>query len=263
MQNTNKKIQFRLRFKNPATGKRFTVTIFEPYEQDEGNPSLLMLTAATRCWKAISQDQIAQEATRTLNRKGGTWVFVLGIVEYYCQYFGPMGRKRHRDLIASLASLNKKIAKFEARVKKWEAEINEMNSSIENELPIDIATHMPSFAAYRTVLQVARELSLPSMMDLTRKKNHIVLLHHFAEVSTGKAHYKEIANILQARLDSENDAAMPEKTIDESTLKRTVKRFKQKDPEGYRKIETAVRALLKGALFADCKIPPVYVKRQN
>jgi hypothetical protein len=247
-----KKILIRIPFEHKVTGKKVNVTIFEREEEDGVDPSSLMLNAATTCWKAISKDRDAVMATKLLNESGCNWVFVLFVVEHYCQHVRPEEKEKHVKFTEGMTKLNKKIAKFASSVAKWEARINRMNSQIEDELPIDVAAHAPSLTAYKLVLDVASMLALPSMMDLKGKKGCVICLHHFARLSTGRAHYEELADILQARLNADSQ----DKEIDIRDLKDTVRRFKQKDPAGYRESEKAIRTLVKGDHFAAYQLPP-------
>jgi hypothetical protein len=220
-----------------------------------------MLKAARKCWEAISHDERGKAATKLLDDGGCHWVLVLFIVENYCQHFRSEGKAEHVKFTEDMGKLSKKISKFASRVRKWEAAIEKMNSQIEDALPLDASAHTPDLVPYQTVLRVARILALPSTMDLTRKKDLIVLLYHLAKISTGKAHYRELADILQARLNAGPDqTTMDESTLDENTLKGSVKRFKREDPANYRKLGKAVRTLVEGAPFARYKLPPPYVK---
>lgn len=123
----------------------------------------------------------------------------------------------HHLSSANMQKLKKKMAKFASRVAKWDAEVDKMNSLIEDELPIDATTHTPDFARYQAFLRVARILALPSMMDRARKRDLIVFLYHLAKLSTRKAHYEELADFLQARLNAESDQAKDESTLDADT----------------------------------------------
>jgi len=258
--NAKTKIQFQIPVQNTVTGNRINIPVLEP-EEEEADPHFEMLNSARRCWRAISRDEKGKAATKLLDEKGCSWVLVLFIVEHYCQHFRPLGKREHVKFTKDMRDLNKKIAKFASRVQTWEAEIEKVNSLIENELPIDAATHTPDFGPYQAVLRVARILALPSMMDLTRKKDLIVLLYHLAKLSTGKAHYEELADILQARLNAEPDqTTMDESTLDVNTLTRTVKRFKREHPSSYRKVEKTLRTLVKGAPFSSYKLPPAYLQ---
>jgi hypothetical protein len=251
-QNTTKKIQFLIPFKNTVTAKRINVTVFEPEEENDGDLCLQMLNAATTCWKKLSDDKEEVAATKLLDEKGCHWVFVLFVVEYYCRHLRPEEKAKHVEFTESMAKLNKRIAKFASRVTKWEAEIDKMNSQIEDELPIDATAYSPEFAAYQAFLRVARVLALPSMMDLKGKKGCVICLYHFAKLSTGKCRYRELADILQARLNADSQ----HREIDVRDLKDTVKRFKREDPAAYRKSEKTVRTFLKGAPFAAYQLPP-------
>ena len=253
-----KKILIRMPIEHKVTGTKINVTIFEPEEEGGVGPSSLMLNAATTCWEAISKDRDAVTATKLLNESGCHWVLVLFFVEHYCRHFQPEEKKQYKDYKDSLRKLNRKIAKFASRVVKWETRINKINSQIEDELLIDVAAHAPSLAAYKLVLDVARKLALPSMMQLKTKKECVVCLYHFARLSTGRAHYKELVDILHARLNADSDRIS--RMIRESDLKDIVRRFKQEDPAGYRELEKAIPTLVKGAPFAAYQLPPADLK---
>ena len=252
-QKLKKKIQFRLPFENLETGKTINVTVFEPEDKPEADPNLL-LNAATTCWEAIAHDKEADAATKLLDASGCHWVLVLAVVEYYCRHFQPGEKAEHVKFTKSRATLNKKIEQFASRVTKWEAEIHKMNSEIEAALPIEAATHIPDFPAYSVFLNVAAVMALPSMMDLTRKKDLIVFLYHLAKSSTRRAHYKELVDIIQARLNADSEQTI----IDERRLKAAVKRFKREDPAGYRKSRKTAEMAVKEAAFAAYQLPPAH-----
>jgi len=269
-QNT-KKTQFRIPLQHTVTGKRINIRVLEP-EQEELDPHFEMLKVARRCWEAISGDQTSKAATMRLDENRGHWVLLLFFVEHYCQHFRPQGKKEHNKFTKNIRKLKRKIAKFASSVRKWEAEIEKMNSEMEDALPIDAAAHSPDLPRYQAVLHVATVLALPSMMNATRKKDLIVLLYHLAKISTGKAHYEELADILQERLNAEseqelnpvpNQSVTNESTLDANTLKRTVTRFRREHPARYRKLEQTLRTLVEGAPFAHYELPPAVVKGQK
>jgi hypothetical protein len=142
-----RKIQFRIPFKNPETGKNIQVTVFEPQQENEANPSLILLSSAKKCWSAISNDAEAKRAVKLLAKGGGDWVVVLSVVEHYCRYCRPNEKAGHIKFRNNMSKLRKQISKFASGVTKWNTQIRNMNLKIERVLPVDATAHTPDLAS--------------------------------------------------------------------------------------------------------------------
>src|SRR6266576_470420 len=249
---TSKQIAYRIPLKNKETGQRIKVAFFQPDQEDDKDPRLSMLEAAKKCWKTISHDKSAVAATKLLTARGCDWVQLLALVEQYCHY--PSSELKQIEIDAAKLSLelNKKIGKFESKMAKWETEIGRINSLIEEELYVDVAAHAPKFDAYKAALHVARLAALPSAKNPHIEKESIVYLYHLINLSTGRAHYKELADILQARLHSRGWGG-----IDADDLQRILKRFRKDNPTRYTELQKAARLGLRWAPFSQFTLPPV------
>ena len=127
------------------------------------------------------------------------------------------------------------------------AEIRAINTEIEDYLHVDVAAHAPQFTAFKGALQIAKVNSLYRTRKKEIEKEAIVYLCHLIKLSTGRAHYKELANILYARAGQ---------SFDEHTLEITMARFKEDNPSRYRDLQQGARSLLRDQPFSDQKFPP-------
>ena len=189
------------------------------------------------------EDVRGASATRLLDKKGCDWVQLLAYVEQFCQH--PKSEAAFSEATNYLVSLNERIKKFGSKTKKWEDQINRINSQIEAELHVDVAAHAPDFEAYRAALHVAQVAALPSVKIPKIRQETVVYLYHLARLSTGRAHYKELADILQARLNANKYPEMVTQNYFETTLKR----FKQEKTHTHFKLQKVVQIGLKWAPF--------------
>jgi hypothetical protein len=238
-----KKIAFRLLGKNEDTGCRAEVTVFQSEPQSDVDPRPEMLAAAKKCWQAISGDDAASNATKSLNEKGCDWFQVLALVEQYCRYPDSRLKEEHEARAIVSDYLSKKIRRFQSKIDKWERQIRDFNSEIKKLVPIDIDPHAPNFEAYLVALDVADRLSLPSARTPKIKSESIVYLYHLARLSTGSAHFRELADILRARLNAIDSRSLEDHSpIEDRSLQTTVKRLKQKKPHiDERLLQTTVK----------------------
>jgi hypothetical protein len=248
-----RKIANRLRGVHEETGQEISVAVLKPEpDEDEKDPRPAMLDAATKCWERISTNEHPHgkegcEAVRLLNESGWSWVPVLALVEQYCNYPASHLEEVHDEFKEYLRKMNKKIRRFESKITKWEAEIRAINTEIEDYLHVDVAAHAPQFTAFKGALQIAKVNSLYRTRKKEIEKESIVYLCHLIKLSTGRAHYKELANILYARAGQ---------SFDEHTLEITMARFKEDNPSRYRDLQQGARSLLRDQPFSDQKFPP-------
>lgn len=253
-QERRRKVAFSLSGVNTTTGHKIKVAVFEPERDDEdrADPRPAMEEAAKKCWALISTDTGAKNVTQDLLNKGCDWVQLLAHVERYCEAREARWKELQKEFSKYLRGLSRKILRFDSRVEQWEVTLRKFNEEIEQLTHVDLSPHTPSFEAYRAALRVAQVNALPSGKKQKIEHECVTYLYHLLDVCTGKPRFKEVADLLQARLDCDKSTRGVE-PIDVETLHDIIKSFKESEWPRY-------NSLRQGVKFGLRFIPPSWRK---
>jgi hypothetical protein len=269
-----RKVAYRLVGTNKITGRRIKVAVFEPEaDEDRADPRPRILESAQRCWNLISSSEHARQTVQELIDAGCDWVQVLWCVDGFCQHYELPGKVVRTAFSKTLGPLSKRISKFEQKIARWDSAIREFNQEITDLVDIDLSSHAPDFEAYRGVLGLAQKAALPSGRKPHINEENATYLYHLLVESTGRPHYRQIADLIAERLKHRDAANVLYQDIADSPLIRpgksglrrrklaieawdlryTVKRFKKIDPQRF-------MSLLEGVKFGLNHIPPSWRK---
>lgn len=273
-----RRVAFRLVGVNKKTGRRIKVAFFKP-EDDEAktDPRPQILESAEKCWSLISSNEDARQTVQGLIDAGCDWVQVLWCVEGFCQHYELPGKIVRTTFSKTLSPLSKKISKFEQKMARWEAAIRKFNEEMTDFVHVDLSSHTPDFDAYRAVLGLAQKAALPSGRQPHINEENATYLYHLLVQSTGRPHYREIADLIEERLNhtdtanalyqdmanspwlrpSKSDLRRKNVNIEAVDLRDMVKRFKKNDPQGFISLLQGVKFGLKHVPAGWRKMPAV------
>jgi hypothetical protein len=274
-----RKVAYRLVGVNKTTGRRIKVAVFEPEEDDDEakpDPRRRILASAQKCWELISNNEDVRQTVQELLDAGCDWVQLLWCVDGFCQHYELPGTVVRTAFSKTLGPLSKRISKFERKISRWEATIREFNQEITDSTHVDLSSHTRDFEAYRAVLRVAQKAALPSGRKPHINEENATYLYHLLVRSTGRAHYREIADLIAERLKHANAADDPYQELANSPLfspgksgsrrkkpameawdlRYMVKRFRKNDPQRFMSLLEGVNFGLKHIPDAWRKMPP-------
>jgi hypothetical protein len=266
---------------NKTTGQRIKVAVFEPEEDDyeaTADPRPAILASAQKCWSLISNNEDARQTVQELLDAGCDWVQLLWCVDGFCHHYELPGMVVRNAFSKTLRPLSKRISKFQQKIARWKADIREFNQEISDLVHVDLASQAPDFDAYRAVLDVARKFALPTGRKPHINEENATYLYHLLVQSTGRPHYREIADLIAERLEHANATnALCQNITDDPLLRpgrsgsrRTkpameawdlrymVKRFRKNDPQRFMSLLEGVKFGLKHIPDAWRKMPAVF-----
>jgi hypothetical protein len=231
---------------NDRTGETIKVDVFAPDRDEEDAMDLrpACLETAKDCWRLISKNGTAQAAMRNL--QGCDWVQPLAFVDLYCRACGPEGVDFCKDNVKYQRKLARRISRFEATVTKWESAIRTFNADITELVHVELAPHAPRFDAYKQVLWIARTHALPSARKLRIAEECLVYLRHLLVLSTGRPHYREIGDLILARLACDNSLHKT-KEFDAAMIRDHIEYFRKTEPDEYESLRKAAKSFLRQA----------------
>jgi hypothetical protein len=228
-----------------ASGKRFRVAVFASGESNMSPSYRDLRRHATKCWATIenaAKDSPvdAIESAKRLVAAGCDWVYLLAVVEVYCLTPSPELTSETQRRNKQLRMLSRKIAGFASRLSKLRKQIEDLNRDIGASTGIDAAPHAPDFTEYDGVLAMAQSLTLPSAQVSKAEKGALTFLYHLVKSATGRPHYRELADLVQARSG---------KVLPVDTLQIFIKRFKKEQPKLYRSLATEASVIVRTSPF--------------
>jgi hypothetical protein len=136
---------------------------------------------------------------------------------------------------------------------RWEGVIKKFNDRVTELAHVDLASHAPNFEGYRAALRVAQINALPSGRRPHIKEENAAYLYHLLVASTGKPHYKEVADLIEDRLRCGESQGQLRTDLVATDLRDIVKRFKRDNLPRF-------MSLLQGVTFSLRQIPAAWHK---